>query len=531
MRNEYRVLGPLEALVDGRPAKLGGPRPRGVLALLLVQANTVVPATRLIDELWPENPPATAENLVQGYISDLRKALGKDAIETRGSGYVLHVHTEALDLQRFERLAQVGSAALAHGRHEEASTGLQQALACWTGSPLADLAGEMYLDKIVARLTELRLLALERRIDADLALGRHADVVGELETLVREHPLRERPRGLLMLALYGSGRQAEALESYRAARRTFVEELGIEPGAWLRELEASMLRQEPGLAPAVRSSSQPRQSPARSVLVTSFEAEALERVIAVAVQLASEPARELLVVRAVSTGAELAPENARLAALPVAQAEAEIVARTAAFTSLTPGHDLARMAAVHDVDLLLVDAPQRLLEDGRLLTLLDQCPCDVAVLVDGPPGPGPVLVPFGGADHDWAAIELGAWLSRNAGVPLRLAGAATGADGRDASRLLASASIVVQRGLGIAAEPHLVEPSPQALLTIAEEAGVVVVGLTERWRRDGLGSVRGALATQASAPTLLVRRGIRPGGLAPRESETRFTWTIGPGGL
>jgi DNA-binding SARP family transcriptional activator len=531
MRNEYRVLGPLEALVDGRPVKLGGPRTRGVLALLLVQANTVVPVGRLTDDLWPHDPPATAENLVQGYVSDLRKALGREAIETRGHGYVLHVQPETLDLHRFERLAHAGSTALASGRYEDAATQLREALACWRGPPLADLTGEAYLDNIVARLAELRLLALERRIDADLQLGRHADVVGELETLVREHPLRERPRGLLMLALYGSGRQAEALGSYRAARSTFVGELGIEPSEWLRGLEASMLRQDSRLEPAARAAPGAMAGPARSVLATSFDAAAISAIVAVAAQLARDPNRELLVVRAVSSGAELGPESARLTALAPGVAGADMVVRTAAFTSVTPGHDLARLATVQDVDLVLVDAPDRLLEDARLLTLLDQCPCDVAVLVGGRPGPGPVLVPFTGADHDWAAVELGAWLARSSGAPLYLAGATVGADGRDASRLLASASIVVQRALGIAAEPLLVDPTPDALVSAATDARIVCVGLTDRWRRDGLGAARGALAAQTAAPSLLVRRGVRPGGLAPRGSETRFTWTIGPGGL
>jgi hypothetical protein len=135
-------------------------------------------------------------------------------------------------------------------------------------------------------------------------------------------------------------------------------------------------------------------------------------------------------------------------------------------------------------------------------------------------------VPFAGAEHDWAAVELGAWLARARGVDLRLAGAAVGLDGRDASRLLANASIAVQRALGVPAEPVLVAPEPDALVAVANEAGIVVVGLTDRWRRDGLGKARTALATRTAAPTVLVRRGMRPGGLAPRESETRFTWTI-----
>ena len=177
------------------------------------------------------------------------------------------------------------------------------------------------------------------------------------------------------------------------------------------------------------------------------------------------------------------------------------------FTSVAPGADMARLAHEHDVDLLLVDAPDGLLEDARVLALLDHAPCDVGVVVGGPPGRGEIVVPFAGAEHDWAAVELGAWLARSRGTSLRLAGATTGADGRDASRLLAHASIAVQRALGVPAEPVLVDPDPEALVEAAQDAGVVVVGLTDRWRREGLGRARTALATQTSSPTVLVRRG------------------------
>ena len=203
-----------------------------------------------------------------------------------------------------------------------------------------------------------------------------------------------------------------------------------------------------------------------------------------------------------------------------------LAVRAAAFTSLTPGADLARVAREQDAELLLVDAPARLLEDARLLGLLDDAQCDVAVLVGGDARPGPVLVPFSGAEHDWAAVELGAWLARSRAAQLVLAGSTAGADGRDASRLLASASLAVQRTLGVHADPLLVEPSPQALVEAGRKAGIVVIGLTDRWRRDGVGRARTALATSPHHPTLLVRRGLRPGGLAPRAARTRFTWTI-----
>jgi hypothetical protein len=160
------------------------------------------------------------------------------------------------------------------------------------------------------------------------------------------------------------------------------------------------------------------------------------------------------------------------------------------------------------------------------MRLLQDAPCDVAVLVPGPPGDGPVLVAFAGAEHDWAAVELGAWVSRQTGAPLRLVGALANGGGRDASRLLASASLAVQRALGVAAEPLLVEPDAAALVAAARGARLVVVGLTERWRHEGVGRARTALATAGAHPTLLVRRGLRPGGLAPRAAGTRFTWTV-----
>jgi len=524
---EYRVLGPLEVSVDGRPARLGPPKQRAMLALLVCRANTLVPASQLVDGLWGERPPGSAANLVQGYVSGLRKAIAKEAIETQGAGYVLRVDIGALDLQRFEELAREGSGALERGDADAASTVLRKALALWRGPALADLTDEPSLDAVVGRLDELRLLALERRIEADLALGRHADVVGELERLVDEHPLRERTRGLQMTALYRSARQAEALEAFRSARSILVGELGIEPSAWLTELHAAMLRQDPSLDPTASS---PGVAPAsRSIMAAAFEPEHAASLAGIAAPLTREPPRELLVLTTVVSPAELTTTGRLVNELRATLVSDGIDARTAVFTSVAPGADMARLAREHDVDLLLVDAPDGLLEDARLLALLEQAPCDVGIVVGGAPHDGPVLVPFAGAEHDWAAVELGAWLARARNAVLRLAGAAVGADGRDASRLLAHASIAVQRALGVPAEPLLIAPEPAALVDVARESGLVVVGLTERWRRDGLGQARTALATQPHAATVLVRRGVRPGGLAPRDSDTRYTWTIATG--
>ena len=240
---EFRLLGPLEVAEHDRPLALGGGKQRSLLAVLLLHANEVVSTERLIDELWGETPPATVAKSIQVYVSRLRRQLGDGRLVTRTPGYVLHVDPSELDLARFERLV----ADPGNGDPTTAAQNLRKALALWRGPPLTDLAYEPFAQAEIARLGELRVAALEQRIEAELALGRHAQLVGELEGLVREHPLRERLRGQLMLALYRCGRQAEALETYRAAHRALVEELGIDPGRELRELHRAILRQEPGL--------------------------------------------------------------------------------------------------------------------------------------------------------------------------------------------------------------------------------------------------------------------------------------------
>jgi hypothetical protein len=383
------------------------------------------------------------------------------------------------------------------------------------------------------RLDELRLVALERRLEADLACGRHREAVAELESLAAAHPLRERPQELLMLALYRCGRQAEALDFYRATRSRLVDQLGLEPGAALQELERAILRHDGALDLPVAPVVQPVERPlAHTIVVASLDLAAAEQLLAVAEPLARGGERELVLTTTVTDPTELPGALARLREDRDRLVQDGIEARAAAFTSLTPGADLARVARDQDAELVLVDAPARLLEDGRLLGLLDDAPCDVAVLVGGEVRTGPVLVPFAGAEHDWAAVELGAWQARARPARLVLAGSSASGDaGRDASRLLASASLAVQRALGVDAEPLLVDPSPQSLIDAAGDAGLVVVGLTDRWRREGVGRARTALATSPLHPTLLVRRGLRPGGLAPRTAETRFTWTIGPGAL
>src|SRR6266511_1270969 len=249
---EFRILGPLEALEEGRPVALGGSKQRALLAILLLHAPDVVSRDRLIDQLWGASPPDTAPTALQVYVSQLRKILGRETIVTRARGYSMQVGAGELDLDRFERL--IGDAR-AQDPAEAAET-LREALALWRGTPLAEFDSVEFADAERARLEEQRLTALEQRIEADLTLGRHAAVVPELEGLVREHPLRERLRGQLMRALYRCGRQADALEVYRSGRRLLDEELGLEPDDALQRLEKAILNHDPSLesplVPAVR---------------------------------------------------------------------------------------------------------------------------------------------------------------------------------------------------------------------------------------------------------------------------------------
>jgi DNA-binding SARP family transcriptional activator/ABC-type branched-subunit amino acid transport system substrate-binding protein len=255
---DFRILGPLDVVGDGRSLDLGGPKQRALLAALLVRANEVVSQDTLVDDLWGEAPPATAAKTLQAYVSRLRKALsdaGADpsvALATRGHGYVLRVAPESIDATLFQRGLDEGRRALARGDARLAADRLSDALALWRGPALSDLAYESFAQPEIARLEELRLTALEERIDADLALGREDELIGELETLVERHPLRERLRGQLMLALYRAGRQAQALQVYQDGRQHLAAELGLEPGEALRHLERQILEQDPALGASSR---------------------------------------------------------------------------------------------------------------------------------------------------------------------------------------------------------------------------------------------------------------------------------------
>jgi DNA-binding SARP family transcriptional activator len=537
---DFRVLGPLEARDGEQVVTLGGARQRALLAILLLHAGEVVSVDRLIDELWGDEPPATAAHTVQVFVSRLRKALeqgGFSRLRTRAPGYVIELEPEELDLARFERLVERARGEIAASPEAAAAT-LREALALSRGPALADFAFEPFAQAPAARLEELRLATLEERIDADLACGRHAELVGELEGLVREHPLRERLRGQLMLALYRSGRQAEALEVFQAGRRALVDELGIDPSPALQRLERAILQQDFSLelapaaaAPEARTAVRPQ----RSILLAPADRPGLELLEALAEPLArSAPPHELILSLCVEPGA-LAESSAYLNERRAGLAAKEVAARAAAFTSRDAAADVVRVASEQDVDLLLLTIPELGAADdlpGLAATVLADAPCDVALLAPGAPPhtdpEAPVLVPFGGSDHDWAALELGAWFAGARGVALRLLGTAgVGEEARDASRLLAHAALAAQQLVGVATAPELGEPGSDGVVQAAETAGLLVMGLAETWRQAGLGDVRAAIARDARAPVLLVRRGLRPGGLAPGSSLTRYTWSLG----
>ena len=487
---DYSLLGPLEARRDESPVELPGGKARAVLARLLLDAGRVVPADTLIDAIW-ETPPPSAHKVLQAHVSQLRKALGADAIETQPPGY--RVRAGASDLARFESLTESAGTVTDPERRAHL---YRDALALWSDTPLAEFRREPFAAAAGRRLNELRLDALGRRIEADLSLGQHQRLVAELEELVGEEPLREQLRRQLMLALYRCGRQADALACYREGRNLLVEELGIEPGPALQELERAILRHD--------IATEPRVAPRGAVLWTGavpFDLVA---------QLAAD-GRELILVEIVRDPAALAGRSAELerarAALPAR-------ARTACFTSDDPGGDLVRLAAEQECELIVAG--------GEYELQLAEAPCDVATLLRPVPftEQGPVLVPFGGGRDEWAALELGAWLARAHDLPLRLLGTEATDGRRDASRMLAGASLVLQRFAGIGAQTAIVAAGATGIL--AEQGSVIVVSHP----RGPLDRTRQTLVERSDMPVLLVRNGLRPGGLAPDRTLTRFSWSL-----
>jgi DNA-binding SARP family transcriptional activator len=250
---EFRILGPLEVHNASGPIRLGGPKQRALLVLLLLHRGEAMSTDRVVDALWGERAPPAAVKTVQTYVSQLRKALGDGVLATRGHAYVLERDAGTVDAERFGSLVADGRGLLGADEPGRAADRLRAALALWRGPALADVAYEAFAQQEIARLEELRISATEDWVEAELAVGLAAELVPELEALAREHPLRERLRGQLMLALYRSERQADALAAYQDARRRLTEELGLEPGPALRELQRAMLTHDPALRPPRRA--------------------------------------------------------------------------------------------------------------------------------------------------------------------------------------------------------------------------------------------------------------------------------------
>ena len=542
---EFRILGPVEVWDHDGPLAIRRPKELCLLAVLLLHANLFVSNEQLVDEVWPD-PPGRPAEAVQELVYQLRKAIEASRprgsiIERHGEGYRMAVGKDELDLQRFERLVRAAVEAKQRDDLESASWTLQEALSIWRGPPLANVVFEplTVTSAEVERLKELRLNVLIERIELELELGRDSDAIVELEPLIADNRLDERLRALLMLAFYRAGRQADALSVYQDTRSVLLDELGIEPGRPLQLLQQSILRHDPELDLAAPSD-RPRQvrvaqaNAGRAVVVCANDGADLDALLVFGEPLGrSQLARDLILVLLVTPGdPALSDANAF-----AQQRRTELLARgtnarAAAFTSPSPASDISRLASREDVDLLLLPCPEIprtgvLPEDA--VSVLTTAPCDTGLLTTREQfRTGPIVVPFGALEHDWSALEVGAWIAAALGANLTLLGTRGRSDdgARDSSRLLSEASLLVQQFLDISADVRLIDAGVRAFLDEASKAALLVLGLPDRWRQEGIGSLRATLAREALAPVLLVRRGTRPGGLAPRETATIFSWSL-----
>jgi YVTN family beta-propeller protein len=330
---QFRILGPLEVVDEGKALPIGEGRKLALLALLLLRKNEVVSTQMLVDELWSERPPATAEKMIRNYVSLLRKQLG-DRLVRRRPGYLLRVEAGELDSERLETLVREAR----EQPPEVASATLRQAVALWSGPPLAQLAYEPFAQREIGRLEELRLQALEGRIDADLELGRDRELVPELEQLVRDHPLRERVRGLLMLALYRAGRQADALDVYQDARRTLVDGLGLEPSPELQELQRQILAHDEALAGSSRRMRPIRRRRHGALMIATAGVVLLATAIAAGFEFTSNSAR-LTSIASNSVGVIDPKSNRIVADIPIGSAPAAITFGNGALWTANPADD------------------------------------------------------------------------------------------------------------------------------------------------------------------------------------------------
>ena len=439
-------------------------------------------------------------------------------LETRGSGYVLRVAPGELDLHEFERLL---ASAWGEDAGARAAT-LREALALWRGAPLADFEYESFVQPEAARLGELRQLAIESRIEAELELGGGPELVAELQALVAARPLQERPRVLLMRALYRAGRQSEALDVYREGKRcstrSSASTLARSCASWSGRSCAripALSDTRPPRRRFARSSPSPRARSASTCCSRSPKRSRAARHAASSFSGGSSRRRAV----GGDGGARRSPARPRGARRHGPRSRVLVVVSRR-------GRRPAGGEAGCRLLLLSSDGDPL---DGALAPVFEHATSDLAVLVErgGALADGAIVVPFGAFEHDWAALEIGAWAAAALERPLRLIGAMDqGARGRDASRLLADASLIVQHMTGVVAEPLLGPPGREGVAALAEGAGLLVVGLSDRWRAEGLGEMRRGLVESPPAPTVLVRRGLRPSGIAPQATLTRFTWSI-----
>ena len=464
---EYRILGPLEVRNEAGAVALGGVKARAVLAMLLLHPNEPVHAERLTLALWGDEVPASAVKTVQVYVSRLRKALGDaDVLATTSAGYRLSVGPDELDADRFSRLVQEGRRALAGGRAEDASSVLREALGLWRGPALADLAFEPFAQAQIARLEEQRLAALEDRIEADLAAGRHVALAGELRQLVAETPARERLAGQLMLALYRCGQQTDALAAFHTTRTALLTEIGVEPGPDLRRLESAILRQD------------------------------------VALELDD------------SDAAELPPQLDAASAPPLAGRHAELAWLRERWERARAGHGaLLTIAGVRGIGKTRMAAElagEVHRRGARVLYVSGAEPADTTLraLARARAAQQPTLLVVDDADRAPAPVvdELAALTSALAGVPALVL--ATGADGEPLARLGAAGALELEaldaeavRALSARYAPGRPAEEVPAELLLQVSAGVPrrTHEVAAQWARREAGRRVGAVAGRAAA--------------------------------
>jgi DNA-binding SARP family transcriptional activator len=462
-------------------------------------------------------------------VSDLRQALRDprgDLLVTRPPGYGLRLERCSIDLRHFETLLAEGRRALADGDPLTARGHLASALELWRGPPLADVAYEEFAVGPVARLNELRLLALEARISADLALGADRELIPELRQLVDLHPLQERLWEALMHALCRDGRAPEALDAYTSLRATLRHQLGLEPSRRITDLQLRILRGE------LHPDTPPANGPARrrAILLTGCGSEELLQLARLAEPIALEGAgREIIVLATAAVQPAGDPAGALAAAQEAAAAVGRdldsrgIGFRQSAVLTEDAAASAVRISTHQDVDLVLLgpSATGRV-PAGR--------PCDlgVAPASDGfaRPGPAraPVVVPFGAAEHDWGALELAAWMARARGARLRILGGMDDGNSARASSRLAMAALIVQRFVGVETTTALIRPGAEGIVDSADGAGLLVLPASAN--EPDVGGTRRQIAEDAPCPTIVLWQGARPSGLAPADTVTRFSWSV-----